>query len=93
MKLTYSIKIKPMTYRALNLNPIFRLIHSFKGDKDDSNKKRTSKNTSPSCVVKFSIKISNISFTLKYFELINHLIKHCSNNGSSKNSRDRVLIG
>ena len=40
-----------MTYRALNLNPMFRLIHSFKGDKNDSNKKRTSNNTSPSCVV------------------------------------------
>ena len=40
-----------MTYRALNLNPIFRLIHSFKGNKNDSNKKRTSNNTSPSCVV------------------------------------------
>ena len=34
-----------------NLNPIFRLIHSFKGNKNDSNKKWTSKNTSPSCVV------------------------------------------
>ena len=51
MKLTCSVKIKPMTYRTLNLNPIFRLIHSFKGNKNDSNKKRTSKNTSPSCVV------------------------------------------
>ena len=64
-----------MTYRTLNLNPIFRLIHSFKGNKNDSNKKRTSKNTSPSCVVEFSIKISNISFTLKYFELINLAMK------------------
>ena len=33
------------------MNPIFRLIHSFTGGKDDCNKKRTSKNTSPSCVV------------------------------------------
>ena len=33
------------------MNPIFRLIHSFTGGKDDSNKKRTSKNTSPSCLV------------------------------------------
>ena len=39
MKLTYSIKIKSMTYRALNLNPIFRLIHSLKENKNDSNKK------------------------------------------------------
>ena len=39
------------TYRTSNLNPIFRLIRSFTGGKDDSNKKRTSKNTSPSCVV------------------------------------------
>ena len=39
------------TYRTSNLNPVFRLIHSFTGGKDDSNKKRTSKNTSPSCVV------------------------------------------
>jgi hypothetical protein len=33
------------------MNPIFRLIHSLTGDKDDFNKKRTSKNTSPSCLV------------------------------------------
>ena len=39
------------TYRTSNLNPIFRLIHLFTRGKDDSNKKRTSKNTSPSCVV------------------------------------------
>ena len=45
------------------MNPIFRLIHSFTGGKDDSNKKRTSKNTSPSCVVDNSIEISNIGFT------------------------------
>ena len=65
MKLTCSVKIKPLTYRTLNLNPIFRLIHSFKGNKNDSNKKWTSKNTSPSCVVDNSIEISNISFTPK----------------------------
>ena len=51
------------TYRTSNLNPIFRLIHSFTGGKDDSNKKRTSKNTSPSCVVDNSFEISNISLT------------------------------
>lgn len=39
MKLTCSVKIKPLTYRTLNLNPIFRLIHSFKGNKNDSNTK------------------------------------------------------
>ena len=39
------------TYRTSNLKPLFRLIRSFTGVKDDSNKKRTSKNTSPSCVV------------------------------------------
>ena len=39
------------TYRTSNLNPIFRLIHSFTGVKDDSNKKRTSIFTSPSCIV------------------------------------------
>ena len=39
------------TYRTSNLNPIFRLIHSFAGGDGDRNKKRTSKNTSPSCVV------------------------------------------
>ena len=42
------------------MNPIFGLIHSFTGGKDDSNKKRTSKNTSPSCVVDNSIEISNV---------------------------------
>ena len=39
------------TYRTSNLNPIFGLIHSFTGGNDDANKKRTSKNTSPSCLV------------------------------------------
>ena len=39
------------TYRTSNMNPIFRLIHSFTGGDGDRNKKRTSKNTSPSCVV------------------------------------------
>jgi len=39
------------TYRTSNLNPVFRLINSFTGGKNDSNKKRTSKNTSPSYVV------------------------------------------
>ena len=33
--------------------------------KDDCNKKRTSKKTSPSCVVDNSLEISNISFTSK----------------------------
>ena len=63
------------TYRTSNLNPVFRLIHSFTGGKDDSNKKRTSKNTSPSCVVDNSIEISNISFNQRDFELTNYLIK------------------
>ena len=36
--------------------------------KDDCNKKRTSKKTSPSCVVDNSIEISNISFTPKNFK-------------------------
>jgi hypothetical protein len=39
------------TYRTSNLNPIFGLIHSFTWDNDDANKKRTSSNTDPSCVV------------------------------------------
>ena len=39
------------TYRTSNLNPIFGLIHSFTGGNDDANKKRTSNNTDPSCVV------------------------------------------
>jgi site-specific DNA recombinase len=38
-------------YRTSNLNPIFGLIHSFTGGNDDANKKRTSSNTDPSCVV------------------------------------------
>ena len=42
------------------MSPIFRLIHSFAGDEDDINKKRTSKHTSPSCVVAGSIQISNL---------------------------------
>ena len=39
------------TYRTSNLNPIFRLIHSFTRGKDNSNKKQISKNTNPSCLV------------------------------------------
>ena len=47
------------TYRTSYMNPIFRLIHSLTGDKDDFNKKRTSKNTSPSCLVEHPEKKSN----------------------------------
>ena len=39
------------TYRTSNLNPIFGLIHSFTGGNDSRNKKRTGRNTDPSCVV------------------------------------------
>ena len=53
------------TYRTSNLNPIFGLIHSFTGGNDDANKKRTGRNTDPSCVVDNSIEISNISLTPK----------------------------
>jgi len=63
------------TYRTSNLNPIFGLIHSFTGGNDDANKKRTSSNTDPSCVVDNSIEISNISFNQRDFELTNYLIK------------------
>jgi site-specific DNA recombinase len=63
------------TYRTSNLNPIFGLIHSFTGVNDDTNKKRTSRNTDPSCVVDNSIEISNISFTPRDFELTNYLIR------------------
>ena len=38
-------------YRTSDLNPIFRLIHSFTGDDGGRNKKRTGRNTDPSCVV------------------------------------------
>ena len=38
-------------YRTSDLNPIFRLIHSFTGDEGGRNKKRTGRNTDPSCVV------------------------------------------
>jgi hypothetical protein len=37
--------------------------------KDDCNKKRTSKKTSPSCVVDNSIQISNYDFTPRDFEI------------------------
>ncbi len=39
MKLTCSVKIKPLTYRTLNLKTIFRLIHFLKGNKNDSKTK------------------------------------------------------
>ena len=64
------------TSRTLNLNPIFGLIHSFTGGNDDANKKRTSSNTDPSCVVDNSFEISNISFTPKEFELTIKMIKN-----------------
>ncbi len=63
MKLTCSVKIKPLAYRTSDLNPIFRLIHSFTGDDGDVNKKRTGRNTDPSCVVDNPIQISNFDFT------------------------------
>ena len=50
-------------YRTSDLNPIFRLIHSFTRDDGDKNKKRTGRNTDPSCVVDNSYEISNIIFT------------------------------
>ena len=53
------------TYRTSNLNPIFWLIHSFTGGNDSGNKKRTGRNTDPSCVVDNSTQISNISLTPK----------------------------
>ena len=37
--------------RTSDLNPIFRLIHSFTRDDGGRNKKRTGRNTDPSCVV------------------------------------------
>lgn len=50
-------------YRTSDLNPIFRLIHSFTWDYGDLNKKRTGRNTDPSCVVDNPIQISNFDFT------------------------------
>ena len=60
------------TYRTSNMNPIFRLIHSFTGGDGDRNKKRTSKNTSPSCVVVPIDLFSkhNLEF-LEYLNLLN----------------------
>jgi len=70
------------TYRTSNLNPVFRLIHSFTGGKNDSNKKRTSKNTSPSYVVDNSIEISNISLTprdlIDTHHIMTLIMKSCS---------------
>ena len=57
------------TYRTSNLNPTFRLIHSFTGGNDSGNKKRTGINTDPSCLVDNSFEISNISFSPRNFEL------------------------
>jgi hypothetical protein len=51
------------THRTSSLNPIFGLIYLFTGGNDSRNKKRTSKNTSPACVVDNSVEISNISLT------------------------------
>ena len=39
------------TYRTSNFNPIFRLIYSFTWGYGYKNKKRTCRNTDPSCVV------------------------------------------
>ncbi|MDB4196602.1 hypothetical protein N9738_02375 [Flavobacteriaceae bacterium] len=62
------------TYRTSNLNPIFGLIHSFTESKYDSNKKRTSTNTSPSYVVDNSFEISNISLTPRELIDIHHIM-------------------
>jgi len=48
-------------YRTSDLNPIFRLIHSFTGDDGDVNKKRTGRNTDPSCVVDILKKRSKVN--------------------------------
>ena len=46
------IVINPVerVYRTSNLNPIFMLIHSFTGDDGGTNKKRTGRNTDPTCL-------------------------------------------
>ena len=54
-------------YRTSDLNSIFRLIHSFTGDDEDRNKKRTGRNIDPSCLVDNSIEISNLNFCLIEF--------------------------
>ena len=59
----YSRKPEQENLPNLKFEPNFRLIRSFTGGKVDSNKKRTSKNTSPSCEVDNSFEISNISLT------------------------------
>ena len=68
------------TYRTSNLNPIFGLIHSFTGGNDDANKRRTSSNTDPSCVVDNSIEISNIYISRRGFintcNLISLIVKN-----------------
>lgn len=67
------INPKDRTYRTSNLNPIFGFIHSFTGGNDDANKKRTSSNTDPSCVVARSENLSNqLVKELKQFEFINN---------------------
>ena len=47
------IVINPVerVYRTSDLNPIFRLIHSFTGDNGVINEKRTGRNTDPSRLV------------------------------------------
>ena len=56
-------------YRTSDLNPIFRLIHSFTGDDGSINEKRTGRNTDPSRLVDNLLEISNISITPRDFEL------------------------
>ena len=68
------INSEDRTYRTSNLNPIFGLIHSFTGGNDDLNKKRTNKNTSPSCVVDNPIEISNIRLTPRYLINTHHIM-------------------
>lgn len=59
-------------YRTSNLNPIFGLIHSFTGGNDDANKKRTSSNTDPSCVVAGTGLHTNIYFLTILLESVIH---------------------
>ena len=71
---------------------IFDLTNSFKDAYNVEIKKTQIQKVLESRLVDNPVEISNISFTPKDFELTNYLIKHCSNNWSSKNSRNTILI-
>jgi hypothetical protein len=62
-------------YRTKNMSPIFGIIHSLSTDTVGVKKKRIGINTDPSHQVDLTIRISNFSFTPRYFNETSFLVE------------------